>query len=138
MVCRCPRVEGPIAYYNYRAVVKTVVCELENVALKREYNNYKNPDISSSPYIRTLYDVVGPFEEVRHDGAANATEDSLCLVFDWMETDLRALSSHQYRRGSRLPNSVSKSVLSTLDIFRRYNTIHTGKCSTSLSVIDNE
>ncbi|KAH6724209.1 kinase-like domain-containing protein [Leptodontidium sp. MPI-SDFR-AT-0119] len=106
------------------AVVKTAVGELENISLKREYNNYKNPDIASSPYIRTLYDAVGPFEEdVRQDGAAE--EDPPCLVFEWMETDLRSLSSPQYRDGSRLPKTVSKSVLSALDIFGRYNTVHT-------------
>lgn len=92
MVCLCRCVERPITYYNYRAVVKTAVGELENISLKREYNNYKNPDIASSPCIRTLYDAVGPFkEDVRQDGAA--AEDPPCLVFEWMETDLRSLSS---------------------------------------------
>jgi hypothetical protein len=61
-------------------VVKTAVDELENVALKQEYNNYKIPDIASSPYIRTLYDTVGSFEDVRHSGAA--VEDLLCLVLE--------------------------------------------------------
>jgi hypothetical protein len=117
-------------------VVKTAVGELENVALKREYNNYKNPDIASSPYIRTLYDAVGSFEgNVRQDVAA--AEDPPCLVFEWLETDLQSLSSHQYRGSSRLPKVVSKSVLSALDIFRRYNTIHTGKYPSSCSLIDN-
>jgi hypothetical protein len=118
-------------------VVKTAVGELENVALKREYNNYKIPDIASSPYIRTLYDAVGSFEEdVRQGGAA--AEDPLCLVFEWMETDLQSLSSHQYRRDSRLPKIISKSVLSTLDIFKRYNATHTGKYAASSSVIDKD
>lgn len=118
--------ERPITYSNYRAVVKTAVAELENVALKREYNNYKIPDIASSPYIRTLYDAVGSFEEDVRQGDA-AAEDPLCLVFEWMETDLQSLPSHQYRRDSRLPKIISKSVLSALDIFKRYNATHTGK-----------
>ncbi|KAK0103329.1 hypothetical protein ONS95_005358 [Cadophora gregata] len=59
------------------AVVKTAVAELETVALKREYSNYKIPDVASSPYIRTLYDAVGSFENYgRQDGAA--AEDSCC------------------------------------------------------------
>src|SRR4051794_31328138 len=103
--------------------------------MKREYNNYKNLDIALSPYIRTLYDVVGPFEgEIRQDDAAAG--DSLCLIFEWMETDLRSLSSHQYRVDSRLPKTVSKSVLSALDIFRRYNIINTDKYSILCSFID--
>lgn len=115
-----------ITYSNYRAVVKTTVGELENVALKREYNNYKIPDIASSPYIRALYDAVGSFEEdIRHGGAA--VEDPLCLVFEWMETDLQSLSSHQYRHDSQLPKIICKSVLSALDIFKRYNAAHTGE-----------
>jgi hypothetical protein len=112
-------------------VVKTAVGELENVALKREYNNYKIPDIASSPYIRTLYDTVGSFEDVRHGGAA--VEDPLCLVLEWMETDLQSLSSHQYRCDSRLPKVISKSVLSALDTFKRYNAAHTGKYPASSS-----
>jgi len=55
-------------------VVKTPVGEPETVALEREYNNYKNSDIALSPYIRTLYDAVGFFEEkVIQDNAS--TED---------------------------------------------------------------
>lgn len=135
MACLCPYIKGPIAYGSYRAVVKTAVGELERVALRREYNHYKNPDIASSPYIRTLYDTVGSFEgNVRPD----STENQPCLVLEWMETDLRSLSSYQYRDGSCLPKLVSKSVLSALDIFRRNNTIHTGRYSTPYNVIDNE
>lgn len=120
--------ERRIADYDYRAVVKTAFGELENVALKREYNNYTNPDIDSSPYIRTLYDAVGSFEdEVLPD--STASEGPPCLVFEWMETDLRSLPFHQYRDGSPLPKINSKSGLSALDIFRRSNTIHTGRCS---------
>lgn len=122
----CPYTKRPITYGGYRAVVKTAVGELESVALRREYNHYKNPDIASSPYIRTLYDVVGPSEgNMRQYG----TESQPCLIFEWMETDLRSLSSHPYRDGSFLPKIVSKSVLSALDIFRRYNIIHTGRYS---------
>ncbi|RDL42155.1 uncharacterized protein BP5553_02134 [Venustampulla echinocandica] len=102
--------ELPMSYSNQRAVVKTAVAELENAALKREYNNYKIPDIASSPYIRTLYNALGSFEEdVRQCDAA--AEDPLCLVFECLETDLQSLSSHQYRRDSRLPKIISKSVL---------------------------
>lgn len=109
-------------------MVKTALGELEYVALKREYKNYRNPDIASSSYIRTLYDAVGFFEdELLQDGSA--TEGPPCLVFEWMETDLRSLPSHQYRDDSSLPKLISKSVLSALDVFKRYNTIHTGKGS---------
>jgi len=129
--------ERLIVYSNYRAVVKTAVGELENVALKREYNSYKVPDIASSPYIRTLYDAAGSFEEgVGKSGVA--AEDPLCLVFEWMEADLRSLSSHKYRRDSCLPKIISKSVLSALIIFKRHNVSHTGKYSASSNVIDKD
>jgi hypothetical protein len=68
-------------------VVKTAASDVEYVALKREYNNYKIPDIASSPYIRALYDAVSSFEQGVCQGGA-AAEDPLCLVFEWMETDL--------------------------------------------------
>ena len=117
-------------------MVKTALSYLENVALKREYNNYKTPDIGSSPYIRTLYDAVGSFEgEVLQD--STAAEGPRCLVFEWMDTDLRSVSSHQYRDGSSLPKMISQSVLSALDIFKRHNTIHTGKRSASC-IVNNE
>lgn len=100
-------IKRPAAYSDYRAVVKTALGELEHVALKREYNNYKIPDFASSPYIRSLYDAVGSFEEdIRQDGAV--AEDPPCLVFEWMETDLQSLLSHKYRCDSTLPNIVYK------------------------------
>lgn len=107
-------------------MVKTAVGELENVALRREYGVYKIPDIAASPYIRTLYDSIGSFEgDARHGG--DAAGEPLCLVFEWMETDLQSVSSRQHRRDSRLPKTISKSVLSALSVFTRRSAVHTGK-----------
>ena len=118
-------------------MVKTAVGELENVALKREHYNYKIPDIASSPYIRTLYGAAGSFEgNINHVGAA--AEHPPCLVFEWMETDLQSLTSHQYRRDARLPRIISKSVLSALDIFKRFDVTHTGEWPAFNNVIDND
>lgn len=121
----------------YRTVVTAAVGELENVALRCEYNNSKNPDIASSPYIRTFYDAIGSFEEDVHQDST-ATENPPCLVFEWMETDLRSLSSLQYRDGSPIPKIISKSVLSALESFKRNNIIHTGRHSASCISINNE
>lgn len=114
--------------------MKTAASELENVALKRECHNYKIPDITLSPYIRTPYDDVGSFEQdVCHGDATR--EDLLCLVFEWMETDLQPLPSNKYRHDSPLRKTISKSLLSALDLFQRYNTIHTGRRFISRGVI---
>ena len=125
------------AYSNYSAVVKTAESDLENAALSREYHGYKISDIASSPFVRTLYDSVGSFDGSVGEGDA-AMEDSLCLVFEWMKTDLRLVSSHRFRRDSKLPKIVSKSVLSALDLFKGYKLIHTGEYSTSCNFIDKD
>lgn len=39
---------------------------MEQLALDREYRHYKAPAVISSPFIRTLYDSIGPFKEKRH------------------------------------------------------------------------
>jgi hypothetical protein len=130
--------ETPITYFDYRAVVKTAASRLENVSLNREHNIYHMPDIASSPYIPALYDTVGSFEVEELSRFGVPAKDPSCLVFEWMETDLHSLSSYQYRRNSRLPKIISKSVLSALDMFRRYNGTYTGKHSVSSSVTGND
>jgi hypothetical protein len=134
---RSLNVRKTFTYSNYSAVVKTAESDLESVALNREYHRYKTFDIASSPFIRTLYDSVGSFEGSVGKGDA-AMEDPRCLVFEWMETDLRSVPSQRFRCGSNLPKIVSKSVLSALDLFRRFKLTHTGKYSTSGRFIDRD
>lgn len=119
------------------AVVKTAASELESVALNREYQRYQVPDIASNPYIRNLYDTVGMFEGGMGDGTEVA-EEPPCLVLEWMDTDLRCLPSQQFRHASHLPKIVSRSVLSALDVFKKHNLMHTGKCPTSQSFVQGQ
>ena len=99
----------------------------EKTCLKRELHNYKLPAVASCPYIRTLYDVIGPGrDDAKVDNAT--TEDPLCMVFEWMDHDLRTVPSDQYRRNSNLPKIIAKSVLSALALLKtQYGAVHTGK-----------
>ncbi|MCJ1259168.1 hypothetical protein MMC24_007004 [Lignoscripta atroalba] len=98
------------------AVVKCAVTKDEQTALKREYRNYGISEIASCPYIRTLYDTVRPDED---------SGDPPCLVFEWMDLDLRSVPANQFRGDPRLPKIVSKAVLSALKRFKRLNAVHT-------------
>lgn len=105
----------------------------EKTCLKRERNNYKLPAIILCQYIRTLYDVVGPDEDVAQVDSESMTEDPPCMVFEWMEHDLRTVPSDQFRQNSNLPKIIAKSVLSALVILKtQYGAVHTGECIVSL------
>lgn len=101
----------------------------EKTCLKRERSNYNLPAIISCQYIRTLYDVVGPDGDDAQVGSASRTEDPPCMVFEWMEHDLRTVPSDQFRQNSYLPKIIATSVLSALVILKtEYGAVHTGKC----------
>lgn len=106
------------AHCHSRAVVKSATTSDEKMALRREYRNYGIFAIASCPYIRTLYDTVR-----LHDDQS----DLPCLVFEWMDLDLRSVPAHRFRGDSRLPRVVSKGVLSALELFKKFNAVHTGK-----------
>jgi len=106
------------AYYRSRAVVKSAITKDEIFTLKREYRNYRNPEIASCPHIRTLYDVVRQNE---------AQEDPIYLVFEWMDHDLRSTPANVFRSDQRLPRVVFKAALSALTVFKVLNAVHTGK-----------
>ena len=117
--------QGLTAHYRSRAVVKSAITNNEIFTLKREYRNYQNPEIASCPHIRTLYDVVRQNE---------AQEDPICLVFEWMDHDLRSTPANVFRSDQRLPRVVSKAALSALTVFKVLNAVHTGKlCSVANS-----
>ena len=110
-------------------MVKCAVTKDEQTALKREYRNYGISEIASCPYIRTLYDTVRPDED---------SGDPPCLVFEWMDLDLRSVPANQFRGDPRLPKIVSKAVLSALKRFKRLNAVHTGECSFSINTHGTE
>ena len=109
------------------AVVKTELGP-EKICLRRENDNYKLPAIASCQYIRTLVDIIGPKGVDTQVDNEFTMKESLCLVFEWMEQDLRTLPSDQFRENSNLPKIIAKSVLSALALLQnQYNAIHTGE-----------
>ncbi len=104
---------------------------MERMALAREYEIYEGPGpVKSSPFIRKLHDVIGPWEMVEGRGRAGfdkSSEDPPCLVFEWMEHVLWNVRAEHYRHDSLLPKMIARSVLEALDLFASANAIHTGK-----------
>lgn len=100
----------------------------EKICLNRERSNYKLPAIISCQFIRTMYDIVGPDGDDARVERASMTDDPPCMVFEWMEHDLRAVPSDQFRQNSDLPKVIAKSVLSALALLKsEYGAIHTGE-----------
>jgi len=100
----------------------------EKIAFKRERRNYKLSAVMSCKYIRTLYDVVGPDGDAAPVQGASVTEDPPCMVFEWMDHDLRAVSSIPFRQNSDLPKIIAKSVLSALAVIKtECGGVHTGE-----------
>jgi hypothetical protein len=112
------------AHCHSRAVVKSAATNDEKIALKREYRNHRIFEIASCPHIRTLYDTVRSNED---------QHNSPCLVFEWMDLDLRLVPANRFRGDPRLPRVVSNAVLSALKLFKMLNAVHTGNRSSSIS-----
>jgi hypothetical protein len=105
------------------AVVKTELSK-EKICLKREHDNYKLAAVASCPYIRKLIDIIEPNCSTQ---SASTTEGQLCLVFEWMEQDLRTVPSDPFRDNSNVPKIIAKSILSALSLLEsEYDAIHTG------------
>jgi hypothetical protein len=105
------------SHCHSRAVVKSAATDDEKIALKREYRNYRVPEIASCPYIRTLYDIVRPSDD---------PQELPYLIFEWMDLDLRSVPANQFRGDQKLPKTVFKAVLSALKLFKKLNAVHTG------------
>ncbi|KAJ9226789.1 hypothetical protein DTO027B5_1875 [Paecilomyces variotii] len=99
----------------------------EKICLKREQNNYRIPAITSCKYIRQLCDVISPGSEELSTEKADSAVNSLCLVFEWMDHDLRTVPSFEFRSNSDLPKIISKAVLSALALLSQLNAVHTVK-----------
>ena len=109
----------------------------EKTCFKRERDNYKLPAVASCQYIRTLYDVIGQDQDGAQGDDISATDDPPCMVFEWMEHDLRIVTSDPFRDHSNLPKIIAKSILSALAVLKtQFNAIHTGNCPFSLQSIN--
>ena len=107
----------------------------EKTCLRRELSNYRLPAVASCQHIRTLYDVIGPDGEDAQNESISRTGDPLCMVFEWMEHELRTVPSDQFRQNSNLPKIIAKSVLLALALLKtQYGAVHTGECLVSFSL----
>jgi hypothetical protein len=50
----------------------------------------------------------------------------MCMVFEWMDTDLWQLPSESFRSSSKLPRRVTRSVLEALAVLDELGGVHTG------------
>jgi serine/threonine protein kinase len=114
------------------AMVKTACEPQQKISLSREHYHYTLSDIASCSYIRTMLDVVDLDQEdapVEAKMVATVKEPQ-CLVFEWMDHDLRHVPSDHYRQNSILPKIIAKSVLSALTLFKSpFDAIHSGECA---------
>jgi hypothetical protein len=88
------------------------------MCLRREYRNYRLKDIATSSHFRALVDTV------HSDDSQN---DPSCLVFEWMDHDLRSIFAPELRSRPIPPRVVSRAVLSALEVLKSLNAVHTGK-----------
>ena len=108
-----------------RAMIKTAATDDEKMCLKRGYRNYRINEIASSPYIRALCDTVRSNEDEDPD-------EQSCLVFEWMDHDLRSVTAPEFRGSPTIPKVVSKAVLSALTVLKTLDAVHTGRKSPNL------
>jgi hypothetical protein len=108
-----------------RAVVKTATGSLERSALQREYQTYQNPFVAESPFIRSLHEGVGDMASL--DTAHVSGVAPPCLVLEWMDTELRLVSSSAFR-GGELPKHVAIQVLKALWVLYYIDSAHTSIC----------
>jgi hypothetical protein len=97
--------------------------------LRREYHNYSFSEITSSPFIRALYDTVWSNE---NQGSPS------CLVFEWMDHDLESVTAPKFRGSPLISKVVAKAVLSALTVFKTLNAVHKGSDLRSILIPSTE
>ncbi|KFY86001.1 hypothetical protein V500_07929 [Pseudogymnoascus sp. VKM F-4518 (FW-2643)] len=99
------------------AVVKTETDESMKYVFNRERNNYELPHMDSCKTIRALRDVVG-FDSLK-------PLEPQCMVFEWMDQDLRTVPYSRFRSDPKLPRVIARSVLETLAFLKEtYGAFH--------------
>ncbi|KAJ8064985.1 hypothetical protein OCU04_007289 [Sclerotinia nivalis] len=94
--------------YVCSAVAKTALGD-QKIALNREHKRYQNPVVASSQHIRALLDVVGERDHNLEPDEELDEIEPLSLILEWMENDLRSVSSAPFRAGSPLPKVIAPS-----------------------------
>ncbi|KAF2125384.1 kinase-like protein [Dothidotthia symphoricarpi CBS 119687] len=119
------------------AIIKSAATESERMCLRREHRNYKIDKIASSPYIRALYDTI-QLDTSQDDTVHLSTsrDNASCLVFEWMDHDLRAVTAPEFRSDSKLPKAVCHGVLSALDVLKTLDAVHTDISPNNIFISD--
>ena len=90
-----------------------------NYVFNRERNNYELPHMASCKTIRALRDVIG-FD-------SQTPLEPQCMVFEWMDQDLRTVPYSRFRSKPGLPRVIARSVLETLAFLKEtYGAFHSG------------
>ncbi|MCJ1365654.1 hypothetical protein MMC16_004779 [Acarospora aff. strigata] len=114
--------EAALSRHSSRfAVIKSEPIDHRKVIYEREHHNYQDHKISSSHYIRKLFDLIGHSPE---DQIAPKPQQR-CMVFEWMESELRTVSSSRVRSNPSLPRIIAKSTLKALAVFQDAQGVHT-------------
>jgi len=102
--------------------------ELRKKDLRRELQQYDHADSNQCDYILTLYDFVDSDVDEPSDADEATDEVPFCLIFKWMEQNLKMTPPDPYREKSVLPKVVAKSILSALArINKEGGSVHTSK-----------
>jgi hypothetical protein len=99
----------------------------------RERSNYELPHMASCKTIRALRDVIG------FDIDPQKPLEPQCMVFEWMDQDLRTVPYSRFRSRPGLPRVIARSVLETLAFLKEtYGAFHSGIKPPNLTCIDRD
>ncbi|KAH9224390.1 kinase-like domain-containing protein [Leptodontidium sp. 2 PMI_412] len=101
-------------------LIKTATKERKKF-LKQEYDSHCRLAISSSPFIRKMYDIVGDVEDF-DDRSQNHTP---CLVFEWMDQTLADIPVKDHLRNDALQRAIFEAGLAGLAALHEENLVHT-------------
>lgn len=100
-------------------MIKTETDESMKYVFNRERNNYELPHMASCKTIRALRDVIS-FDSQK-------PLEPQCMVFEWMDQDLRTVPYSKFRSKPELPRVIARSVLETLAFLKEtYGAFHSG------------
>ncbi|OBT87324.1 CMGC/DYRK protein kinase [Pseudogymnoascus sp. 03VT05] len=99
------------------AVIKTETDASMKYVFNRERNNYELPHMASCKTIRALRDVIS-FDPQK-------PLEPQCMVFEWMDQDLRTVAYSRFCSKPELPRVIARSVLETLAFLKEtYGAFH--------------
>ncbi|KAF2458299.1 kinase-like domain-containing protein [Lineolata rhizophorae] len=110
-------------------VIKTTSPERKQW-LKREYDAYNIPGVSSSPFCRKMCDIIGNLEDFDNTG-----ESTPCLVFEWLDCTLKEIPSEQHRQNHGLLAALAEAILSSLVPLGKEHKVHTGRAPAHSSIL---